>query len=162
MFAFCDESDIRTDLKRQVLSRHAAGTLTVRTDFRASPTGYPFKLVELPGSTADPLVVAARPRVCDLGFLREAYRKPDGDVAFRCASEPVAAFLRKGGEESRTVDRQCLCNGLLATIGLGQPRRAGPEPPMVTAGVDFGFLDRIPAAASLSYAARDAIAYLRS
>ena len=161
IFAFSDESGIRADLKREVLRRYAAGELTVRTDFDASPTGYPFKLMELPGTTADPDVVAARARICDLGYLREAYRGDDGEVAFRCPGEQVNVFVKKGGTESETVGKQCLCNGLVATIGLGQSRRDGPEPPMVTAGEDLSFLDHLPFAATHSYTAGDAIAYLR-
>jgi nitronate monooxygenase len=160
-FAFCDESGMRLDLRRDVLARHAAGTLRVRTDLQASPTGYPFKLIELPGSSADPCVAAARRRVCDLGFLCEAYCDASGNVGFRCPGEPEAAFQAKGGDLSKTPGKQCLCNGLLATVGLGQQRRNGPEPPTLTAGKDFGFLDHVRRADDGSYSARDVIAYLR-
>lgn len=161
VFAFCDESGTRADLKRRVLAEYVKGRLSVRTDFRASPTGYPFKLIEMEGTTADAAVVDARPRVCDLGYLREAYIGEDGEVRFRCAGEPVGAFRAKGGDPALTEGKQCLCNGLLATIGLGQVRRRRQEPPMLTAGDDLSFLDRIPAARLLSYSARDVIAYLR-
>ena len=30
-----------------------------------------------------------RKRVCNLGYLRTAYKKEDGSLGYRCASEPV-------------------------------------------------------------------------
>ena len=45
-------------------------------------------------------------------------------------------YLRKGGEAADTVGRACLCNALLANIGLGQTRRGSgyTEDPLVTLG----------------------------
>src|SRR5690606_498051 len=68
-FAIADESGLRDDLRQAVRERIAEGRLEVRTDPVASPTGYPFKVVQLPGTVADPDVYAARPRICDLGYL---------------------------------------------------------------------------------------------
>ena len=61
-----------------------------------------------------------RCRVCDLGYLRHPYRKEDGTLGYRCPAEPVANYIRKGGQEQDAQGRKCVCNGLLATIGLGQ------------------------------------------
>jgi NAD(P)H-dependent flavin oxidoreductase YrpB (nitropropane dioxygenase family) len=136
-FAFCDESGLRQDLKDAILKESAAGTLRVFTDPKASPTGFPFKLVRMVGTSADPEVYAQRVRVCDVGLLRQAYSTPEGGTAFRCPAEPVADYVRKGGKAEDAEQRQCLCNGLLAAIGLGQQRAEGQiEPPILTAGDD--------------------------
>lgn len=133
-FAFCRESGITPELKRRALAESRAGRLTVLTDFRASPTGYPFKLIPLEGTLLADDGVARRKRVCDLGFLRSSYIKEDGELGYRCPAEPETHFERKGGGLDETEGRLCLCNGLLATIGLGQRRADGEEQPIMTAG----------------------------
>lgn len=45
LFAFCDESGLDEGYKRAVLASVRHGTVDVTTDSRASPTGYPFKVV---------------------------------------------------------------------------------------------------------------------
>jgi nitronate monooxygenase len=136
-FAYCEESGIAPEIKTQVHEASRAGSLRVRTDPRASPTNFPFKVVDLPGSVSNPEVFAARTRVCDLGFLRQAYRRSDGAVGWRCPGESPADFLRKGGDPADAEGRKCVCNGLIATIGLGQRRKDGSvEPPMLTSGDD--------------------------
>ena len=134
-FALCDESGLRDDLRQALRDRLQSQELEVRTDPLASPTGYPFKVVQLPGTIADEQTYAARPRICDLGYLREAYRTPDGTVGFRCAAEPVSLYVHKGGHEPDTAGRRCICNALIASAGLPQVR-AGHlvEAPIVTAG----------------------------
>ena len=46
-------------------------------------------------------VYAARPRICDLGYLREAYRRDDGTIGYRCAAEPVSLFVSQGRRRRR-------------------------------------------------------------
>jgi nitronate monooxygenase len=133
-FAFCRESGIEDALKAQVLRWVIDGGVDVFTDPRASPTGFPFKLARLPGTIGVDDVYAARMRICDMGYLRESYRRPDGTIGFRCAGEPVAAYVAKGGDIGDTAGRKCLCNGLLATVGFAQMRANGAEPAMVTTG----------------------------
>jgi NAD(P)H-dependent flavin oxidoreductase YrpB (nitropropane dioxygenase family) len=161
LFAYCDESGIDPEVKRSVLAGVVDGTVAVRTDFRASPTGFPFKMVEWPD---DPFPASGRKRVCDLGYLREAYKAADGKVRYRCASEPVDAYAKKEGDLAATEGRQCLCNGLLGTIGQGQARddnQVGAEPALVTSGDE---LERM--APFLSgrdhYSAADVVEYLTS
>ncbi len=140
-FAFSRESGLAPELRRAVIAQVQAGDSGVRTDPRASPTGFPFKVVDLPGSLSDDAVYAARERVCNLGFLRSAYRRDDGQIGYRCAAEPVEAFVAKGGEENQTVGRKCLCNSLLANVGLAEPQvDGGAEPPLLTAGDDLDAL----------------------
>ena len=138
-FAFCRQSGLDPDLRRAVLARVADGTAVVRTDPRASPTGFPFKVVELPETLSEDVVYTFRQRVCNLGFLRSAYRRPDGRVGYRCPAEPVLAFVAKGGAAEQTVGRKCLCNGLLANISLAEAGEdgGGVEPPLLTAGDDL-------------------------
>ena len=141
VFALCEESGMDTGLRRRLIERELAGGLRVRNDPAASPTGFPFKVADLPGTLSDPGVGADRARVCDLGYLRTPYRTPQGAIGYRCPAEPQAAYVRKGGDAERTEGRHCLCNGLLAAVGLGQRRPRGVvEPPVVTIGQDLGFL----------------------
>ncbi len=160
-FAFCEESGVDPALKRQVIDGVVDATASVRTDSLASPTGFPFKIAEVSGTTSDAAVADGRPRRCDLGYLREAYRRPDGRLGYRCASEPVEDYVAKGGDQADTVGRQCLCNGLVSTIGLGQVRRDGyAEPSLVTAGDDLTEIGRYLDADRRSYSASDVIEHL--
>lgn len=144
VFALCEESGLDPQLRREMIERELVGELTVRNDPTASPTSFPFKVAELPGTVGDPGMSATRTRVCDLGYLRTPYRNERGDIGYRCPAEPVAAYTRKGGLAEETEGRQCLCNGLVATIGLGQRRpRGAVEPPIVTIGQDLDFLRHI-------------------
>jgi len=138
LFALSRESGLRPDLRSQLLDQARDGTLRVRTDPAASPSGFPFKVAQLPGTLADPEQYRARPRLCDLGHLRVAYARPDGGIGYRCPGEPVHMYVRKGGQAAATNGRSCLCNALLANVGLGQARRTGyTENPLVTLGSDL-------------------------
>jgi NAD(P)H-dependent flavin oxidoreductase YrpB (nitropropane dioxygenase family) len=159
LFAYCDESGLRDDLKRSVLEHVTRGQVDVFTDPQASPTGYPFKVVHWEG---DPGATAQRERICDLGYLRVAYFTPEGTVDYRCASEPVDQYVRKGGKLEDTEGRRCLCNALLANIGHPQARAGGQlEPPLLTSGDDLISLSTFLAGRS-RYSAADVIAYLLS
>ncbi len=158
-FAFCDESGVSPEYKRQACQLSQRGAASVFTDPLASPTGFPFKVMQLPGTLSDPAVSTQRPRVCDLGHLRQAYRRPDGTLGYRCAAEPVDDYVRKGGAAADCVGRQCLCNGLIATVGLGQTRPM-PEPPIITAGNDVAHLARYLQPGEDHYSAASVIQYL--
>ncbi|HMQ34465.1 MAG TPA: nitronate monooxygenase [Chloroflexaceae bacterium] len=134
LFAYCDESGLAEEYKGPVLHAAARGEVEVRTDPRASPTGYPFKVVSWAGY---PAVDAKRARICDLGYLRTAFRDEDGKLAYRCASEPIDTYVAKGGAIEETEGRKCLCNALMANVGLGQARGDGAEPPLLTSGDDL-------------------------
>jgi nitronate monooxygenase len=154
LFAYCDESGFDAGHKREVLEHAVQGTLVVKTDPRASPTGFPFKVVHLDGKGP-----AARTRLCDLGYLRTPYKRPDGRIGYRCASEPVDAYIQKGGTLEETEGRLCVCNGLVAAIGAPQVHEGVEEPSLITSGDDIknigGFL-----AGRDHYAAVDVIDYL--
>ncbi|MFN8644060.1 MAG: nitronate monooxygenase [Candidatus Binatia bacterium] len=158
-FAMCAESGLRDDLRRALLDRVRTGTAEVVTQPIASPTGFPFKVASLDGTLSDPAIVAARPRICDLGYLREAYRTADGGVGFRCPAEPVTLFVAKGGEVAQTEGRACICNALLATTGLPQVRAGRHvEPPIVTMGDDLVNVGRFLRPGAVDYTAGDVIA----
>lgn len=157
LFAFADESGIVPNLKAEVLAGVQENAVTVRTDPRASPTGYPFKIVELTGADYQR---PTRERICDLGYLRVSYRKPDGGVGYRCPAEPVDAYVAKGGAIEDTVGRRCLCNALTANIGLGQLRPDGiEEKPLLTSGDDLVGMSRFLRGRA-RYSAADVIDYL--
>lgn len=162
-FAFCAESGLDDTVKTQTLKAVMNGEVQVRTDPLASPTGFPFKVVDLPGTIGEPAVGEARQRICDLGYLREPYRTPEGAIGYRCASEPVDDYVKKGGTVEDTVGRRCLCNGLVASNSVGQVRRDGSvELPLVTAGDDLVDVTRFLTNGALSYTANDVIRVLLS
>ncbi len=157
-FAFCEESGLKQEFREEILRESAAGRGQVFTDRLASPTGFPFKVARLEGSLSEEAGYAVRERVCDLGFLRELYRKEDGAIGYRCAAEPVDTYVAKGGDPADTVGRKCLCNALLANIGQPQLRNGGSiEKPLVTAGDALTEIGRFLAPGRTSYSARDVI-----
>ncbi len=138
IFALSTDSGLSPQFRQRMIEGLRDGTLDVRNDPRASPTGFPFKVAQVPGSLSVPDVYEARPRLCDLSYLREPYERGDGAVGYRCASEPVQVYLRKGGTIEGTQGRKCLCNALMANIGLGQERKDGyVELPAITLGQDL-------------------------
>jgi NAD(P)H-dependent flavin oxidoreductase YrpB (nitropropane dioxygenase family) len=160
LFAYCEESGMEPTLRSEMLKTIAESDVAVSTSLRASSTGYPFKVVDAPASVSDPAVYEARTRKCDLGYLREAYAKADGTLGYRCSAEPVSAYVRKGGDPSATEGSVCLCNGLMATCGLGQVRSDGRvEPPLLTSGDSLNDVRDLLAGRS-SYSASDVIDYL--
>lgn len=160
-FAYCSESDLTPQIKAHVLALSRAGTARATTDPLASPTGFPFKVVQLDQTMSDDPTYAARQRICDLGYLRHAYVKDDGTLGWRCPAEPVEDFVDKQGEPERTVGRKCMCNGLLANIGLGQVRADGSgELPMITSGDDVAGIARFAKPQADHYTAADVLEYL--
>jgi nitronate monooxygenase len=160
-FAFCEESGIEPELKARVLRSSRAGRLEVFTDPVASPTGFPFKVARLDGTISESEIYAARERVCDLGYLRRAYRREDGTLGYRCPGEPEENYVAKGGKVPETLGRKCLCNGLTSTIGLGQIQSGGyREPALLTAGDEVTGLARLLPAGRNTYSAADVIHYL--
>lgn len=156
-FAFCEESGIEPEIKSRAIEASIEHRAHVFTDPKASPTGFPFKVLEMSGTLSDKAVYARRERVCDLGYLRELYRKDDGTVGYRCPGEPLDDYLRKGGDPSNTVERKCVCNGLLSTIGLGQVHKGVPEPALVTAGDDAINIARFLSPGRNTYSADDVL-----
>jgi NAD(P)H-dependent flavin oxidoreductase YrpB (nitropropane dioxygenase family) len=160
-FAFCEESGIRPDLKRQAITLSRLGQARVFTDPVASPTGFPFKVAQMAQTLSESALYQDRRRICDLGYLRHPYRRSDGTIGYRCPSEPLEHFVRKGGAAEQTVGRKCVCNGLPATVGFGQIRKqASTELPLVTAGDDLTYVARFLQPGRDSYSAADVLSQL--
>lgn len=160
-FAFCDESGLDPELRRGFLARLLRGEADVFTDPLASPTNFPFKVASMGESLSETGIYQDRPRLCDLGYLRRACRKPDGTLDYRCPAEPVEDYVKKGGLIEDTVGRKCLCNALVANLGLGQRRPdTYEEPPLLTAGNDLDCIRPFITPEKLRYHARDVIAAL--
>lgn len=135
VFAFSKEAGFTEDIKRKVIS---SGSINVKTDPLASPTGFPFKVADIEGTLSDETLYNERQRVCNLGYLRSAYEKEDGSIGYRCAAEPVEMYVKKGGKLENTSGRKCLCNGLMAACGFPLKTKSGEdELPLVTMGDDY-------------------------
>ncbi len=160
-FAFCEESGFTAEIKREVLELARQSRARVFTDPLASPSGFPFKVIELPDTLTEPAVYESRTRSCDLGYLRTAYRRGDDSFGWRCPAEPVDDYVRKGGAIEDTVGRKCLCSALLSNAGLVQNQRNGaPEPTLVTSGDEVSDITRFVPPGGDSYKAIDVIRYL--
>ncbi|MDJ0961796.1 MAG: nitronate monooxygenase [Acidimicrobiia bacterium] len=164
-FAFSSESGLDAALKRAILAQAAEGDVQVHSNWRASPTGFPFRIVQVEGTLSDENVYEDRRRVCDLGVLRMPYKTDNGSIGYRCPAEPTRAYSDiKGGRAANTDGRLCLCNGLLASAGLAQNRAKNgyEEPALVTAGSDFSgvreLMERHPS--DEFYTAADVIDYV--
>jgi nitronate monooxygenase len=157
LFAFCAESGLRDDFKSLVAEQSRAGTIQVFTDPVASPTGFPFKVLTLEGTTSEEDVYQERARICDLGYLREYYEKPDGSLGSRCSAEPLEDWESKGGSVEEAAGRKCLCNCLAANIGQPQVRADGSvEPTMLTVGDDVATIAQL----ENGYTAADVVEFM--
>lgn len=157
-FAYCRESGLAPEIKANVLRKALAGDVDVYTDPLASPTHFPFKVVSLEGSNSEKECYEARSRVCNLGYLRVPYRTPEGSVGYRCAGESPEQYVNHGGTREETEGRKCLCNGLMANIGLPQSVPGGDvERPVVTSGDDVKNIGRFLRPGRISYSCGDVI-----
>jgi len=166
-FAFCDESGLAKHLRDEVIQHWITNSgidgEPVFTDLQASPTGFPFKVVKLPGTLSEKEIYDQRPRKCDLGYLRQMVVLEDESIAYRCPAEPVEDFVKKGGKSEETLDRKCLCNALMANIGLAQTQEDGyHELPLLTAGDDLINLGQFLQPGRQTYAAAEVLATLKA
>ena len=162
-FAFSRESGMRADLKSRLIAQAVEGTGEVFTDPVASPTGFPFKVAQLEGTSSSFNIYQERKRVCDLGYLREPYAVAEGKIGYRCSAEPVENYVLKGGKAEDTVGRKCLCNALMANIGHQQTRKDGAvEPPLITVGDDLNTVAQFLVPGRDSYSAVDVVESLLS
>jgi NAD(P)H-dependent flavin oxidoreductase YrpB (nitropropane dioxygenase family) len=168
VFALTEESGMKPAYRIAILNELKKSTdeaaLVQTTLF--SPTGFPFKVVQLNDTLADEAVFAARPRVCDIGLLQQrGLSKPDADgtrrLFQRCPAAPVEGFVNKRGLQLNTEGRRCLCNGLLACVGLGQvSERKGElveEPAIVTLGNHLDGIRRLSHHGQTPYWVRDVV-----
>ena len=168
VFALAEESGMKAAYRGEILDAIKQGkddAALVRTTLY-SPTGFPFKVAQLAGTLAEDSVYAARQRVCDLGYLTQCgLSKPDADgtrhLFQRCPAAPVAGFTRKRGLPFNAQEKRCLCNGLLACVGLGQVIQGDggwvEEPAIVTLGNHLDGVRRLSRQGQFPYWARDAV-----
>ncbi len=147
-----------------MIARVEDGTAAVRTDPRASPTGFPFKVVEL------------RRHALGGGGLRGSASA--SAISASCAA-PIAATTAasaiaappsrsrrsspRAATRTQTVGRKCLCNSLLANVGLAEPQVHGaPEPPLLTAGDDLDALRLFLPPGEHDYGVAEVLAALHS
>jgi NAD(P)H-dependent flavin oxidoreductase YrpB (nitropropane dioxygenase family) len=166
-FSLSRESGFESKTKQKILNTIAVKDMEVFTDPVASPTGFPFKVLKIPDTLSEPENYEARPRVCSLGYLRDIYKKPNGSLGYRCASEPVEDYVKKGGEIEATEGRKCLCNALCANVGCPQlqPKTGYLEDILITIGDDINNCKRYMKQdknGDWSYSAGDVIDYLLS
>jgi nitronate monooxygenase len=160
-FAYCNESGFTREVKDTVIERSRTGDIEVFTDAIASPTGFPFKVVQLDDTLSNPRQYEKRERICDLGYLRHAYEKPSGSIGWRCPSEPVEDYLKKGGALEDTVGRKCLCNSLVANVGMPQVQRNGEiEGMLITSGDEAARVARFAPDGGTEYSAAEVLDYL--
>jgi nitronate monooxygenase len=156
IFALSRDSGLRDDLRCELLRRIYRGEARTRTDLNLSPTGFPFKVVDLEGTIADRAVLAGRKRLCDQGLLLRPYVDDTGKIGFRCPAEPIDNYVRKGGKETDTVGAECLCNGLLSTT----TKASAEAPSVITLGDDVSFVHELLKEETGTYGVEDVMQYL--
>lgn len=166
-FSLAKESGLEKNTRQEILQKLATEDFAVFTDPIASPTGFPFKVLEIDHTLSDAKEYEARPRSCSLGYLRDIYTKEDGSPGYRCASEPVADYVKKGGLIEATQGRKCLCNALCANAGCPQVQKKENyvEDMLITIGDDVNSCRRYlkqDENGDWSYSATDVIDYLLS
>ena len=123
-FALCEESGMREDLRNQIIEKNRQESLEVKTDMKASPTGYPIKIAQLPGTISEEAIYKARKRLCNKKYLVRSHFKemPDGSKkeTYICSAMSAEEYGRLGGDPAETEGKVCLCNGLLSTAGYYQ------------------------------------------
>ncbi|HJM63963.1 MAG: nitronate monooxygenase [Roseibacillus sp.] len=162
-FSLCEESGVDAALKQRALDSVKQNGIRVYTDATASPTGFPFKVLPLEDTASELPVYENRPRICDLGYLRVLAKSGDDKILYRCASEPIADYVKKGGEEATATGCKCLCNALLANVGQAQLQKSGfTETPLLTSGDDINMVTRFLSGGSTSYKAKQVLDFLRA
>lgn len=137
LFALCEDSGMRADLRDELRRLAYIQELRVLNPKPSlSPTSFPFKVPDLPGTLAEDDVFNARPKICNKGYLGCWYLADNGAIKHRCPAENEIAYRAKGGKLEDAVGRRCLCNGLLSTAGIDQLY----EPPITTLGDDTSSL----------------------
>jgi len=167
-FALAEESGMQPEYRSAILTAIKNGAddadLVRTTVF--SPTGFAFKAVQLQNTLADADVYADRRRICDIGILQQrGFSKPDEQgqrmLFHRCPAAPIEDYVKKRGLERNTGERRCLCNGLLACVGLGQVKEIQgelvEEPAIVTLGNHLDGVRRLSRQGQSHYHVEDVV-----
>jgi NAD(P)H-dependent flavin oxidoreductase YrpB (nitropropane dioxygenase family) len=138
LFALANESGFTNENRSSILVSLADPTMRVMTDASASPTGFPFKVIQNNQTLSNDNLYKERTRICDLGYLRTMFQREKGGIGYRCPAEPLDNYEFKNGEVEQAQGSKCLCNALMADIGLGQIRPDGrTEISLLTFGSDL-------------------------
>jgi NAD(P)H-dependent flavin oxidoreductase YrpB (nitropropane dioxygenase family) len=138
LFALANESGFTNENRSSILVSLADPTMRVMTDASASPTGFPFKVIQNNQTLSNDNLYKERTRICDLGYLRTMFQREKGGIGYRCPAEPLDNYEFKNGEVEQAQGSKCLCNALMADIGLGQVRPDGrTEISLLTFGSDL-------------------------
>jgi NAD(P)H-dependent flavin oxidoreductase YrpB (nitropropane dioxygenase family) len=138
LFALANESGFTNENRSSILVSLADPTMRVMTDASASPTGFPFKVIQNNQTLSNDSLYKERTRICDLGYLRTMFQREKGGIGYRCPAEPLDNYEFKNGEIDQAQGSKCLCNALMADIGLGQVRPDGrTEISLLTFGSDL-------------------------
>ncbi len=167
-FALAEESGLSPVYRSAIfkeLKNGATDAALVQTSL-FSPTGFPFKVVQIAGTLAEETVYAERRRICDLGFLKQRVMgKPEADgtrrLYQRCPAAPIEDFVDKRGLPFNAEGKRCLCNSLLAGVGLAQvgtqPGEMTEEPAIVTLGNDLAGVRRLSRQGQTQYWAKNVV-----
>ena len=173
VFALTEESGMKPAYRTAILKalKDSADDEALVQTTLYSPTGYPFKVVQLPGTLSEDSVFDSRRRVCDIGLLQQrGLGKPDQHgmrrLFQRCPAAPAEDYIRKRGLPRNMEGKRCLCNGLLACVGLGQAGlpvmdgsdSSSEEPAIVTLGNHLDGIRRLSRNGQTLYWARDVVA----
>jgi nitronate monooxygenase len=167
-FALAEESGMKPEYRSAILAALRDGVddadLVRTTTF--SPTGFPFKVAQLPETLSDDDVYEGRRRICDIGMLHQpGLSKPDEHgqrtLFRRCPAGPIDTYIKKRGLQRNTDERRCLCNGLLACVGLGQVKESQgervEEPAIVTLGNHLEGVRRLSRQGQTRYHVHDVV-----
>lgn len=131
-FGACNGTGIHQPILLVLRNLLMKGQLEVLSNPDISSSGYPFQTASLYGTLAEVGIRENRKKRCNLGYLRQAYCE-NGELKFRCSAEEPSVYVAKGGKLDDTVNKGCLCNGLMSNIGLAQVYKDGyREPSVVT------------------------------
>jgi len=169
LFALSEESGMKPEYRSAIFAALRDGVddanLVHTTTY--SPTGFSFKVAQIPDTLSDNEVYADRRRICDIGMLQQVgFGKPDehGERTLfrRCPAGPINSFLKNRGLQRHTDERRCLCNGLLACVGLGQVHEVrgerAEEPAIVTVGNHLDGVRRLSCQGQTHYHVEDVVA----
>lgn len=156
IFALCNESGMRHDLKKEVIRRLQTEEVFAFTDPYASPTGFPFKTVNVGGTMGEIALMHTRQSRCDLGALVRPHKKENGEIGYRCPAEPIGNFISKGGKECSTFGTVCLCNGLLNNTELTDKKL----PAVITLGINTDFIKEVMKPGETEYGVKDVFNYM--
>lgn len=168
LFEFARESGLLKELRErgidvvmdESLDEIEDGKIVYRVVFkdpRVSTSGFPFNVLQVPGTLSERQVYDARIRRCDLGYLAELYLD-EGKVHLRCPGERIEDYVRKGGKIEDTVGRGCLCNSLVTNIGHGSPG----ELALITLGSNIKAIRATIKRHCRDYGVKEVIDYVRN